>query len=85
MRSKPLPKAWAYGPAPEFDPKRFSGLGGKTGRPRGRPGRQRRRRGTVAPAATASAAPRAEGGDRNGGGRRPRPAPRRRQERPATH
>ena len=73
IEKQAITEGLGYGPAPDFDPKRFSGLRGKTG-PRdgnrgGSGGSGGRDRG---PRRDGERGPRAEGGDRQGGGGRDR-------------
>ena len=69
IEKQAITEGLGYGPAPEFDPKRFSGLRGKTGpREGGRTGGGGRDRGPRREGDNGPRPPRAEG-DRNGGGR----------------
>ena len=65
IEKQAITEGLGYGPAPEFDPKRFSGLRGKTGpRPDGRSGGGRDR----GPRRDGESGPRPEGDRRGGGG-----------------
>ncbi|QKG58833.1 DEAD/DEAH box helicase [Hymenobacter sp. BRD128] len=67
IEKQAITEGLGYGPAPEFDPRRFSGLRGKTGpREGGRGGSGGRDRGPRRDGGTDSRPPRAEG-DRQGG------------------
>ena len=69
IEKQAITEGLGYGPAPEFDPRRFSGLRGKTGpREGGRGGSGGRDRGPRREGDTGSRPPRAEG-DRSGGSR----------------
>jgi ATP-dependent RNA helicase RhlE len=69
IEKQAITEGLGYGPAPEFDPKRFSGLRGKTGpREGGRGGSGGRDRGPRPEGDRGPRPPRAEG-DRQGGGR----------------
>jgi superfamily II DNA/RNA helicase len=68
IEKQAITEGLGYGPAPEFDPKRFSGLGGK-GRSGGSDGRDRGpRRDSEGSADRGPRSPRAEGDRRSGGG-----------------
>jgi len=68
IEKQAITEGLGYGPAPEFDPKRFSGLRGKTGpREGGRSGSGGRDRGPR-PEGGEGRPPRAEGDRRSGGG-----------------
>jgi superfamily II DNA/RNA helicase len=72
IEKQAITEGLGYGPAPEFDPKRFSGLRGKTGpREGGRNGGGGRDRGPR-PTGSEGRPPRAEGDRRSGGSGRDR-------------
>ncbi|MFD1874713.1 DEAD/DEAH box helicase [Hymenobacter bucti] len=74
IEKQAITEGLGYGPAPEFDPKRFSGLGGKSGPRDGRSGgsggrdRGPRREGEGGDRDRGPRPPRAEGDRREGGG-----------------